>query len=112
MNLLGFDRDRPPLKAGEALELLRRSLGLGASEIPLTDQAQARVPDPAGRPAPARPAGQRRVGGAGTPVAPGSPSCCVLVTSRNRLGDLVARDGAHALPLDLASAKTRRRSTS
>ncbi|MGC9543345.1 AfsR/SARP family transcriptional regulator, partial [Streptomyces sp. UG1] len=35
------------------------------------------------------------------PLLPGSPSCCVVVTSRNRLGDLVARDGAHALPLGL-----------
>ncbi|MCX4589126.1 hypothetical protein OG819_04995 [Streptomyces sp. NBC_01549] len=35
------------------------------------------------------------------PLLPGSPSCCVVVTSRNRLGDLVVRDGAHTLPLDL-----------
>ncbi|MFC6846761.1 BTAD domain-containing putative transcriptional regulator [Streptomyces caelestis] len=101
VNLHGFDHDRPPLKAGEALELLLRSLGLGAPEIPLNAEAQARVYrtlladqrlllllDNAAS------AEQVR------PLLPGSASCCVVVTSRNRLGDLVARDGAHTLPLD------------
>ncbi|MGW3247057.1 AfsR/SARP family transcriptional regulator [Streptomyces sp. NPDC001070] len=102
VNLHGFDHDRPPLKAGEALELLLRSLGLQASEIPLNDEAQARVYRTllSGRRLlvlldNAASAEQVRA------LLPGSPSCCVLVTSRNRLGDLVARDGAHALPLDL-----------
>ncbi|MFC8240838.1 AfsR/SARP family transcriptional regulator [Streptomyces chartreusis] len=102
VNLHGFDHDRPPLSPGEALELLLRSLGLEASEIPLSDEAQARayrslladrrmlvLLDNAAS------ADQVR------PLLPGSPSCCVVVTSRNRLGDLVAHDGAHALALDL-----------
>ncbi|MFE0255398.1 BTAD domain-containing putative transcriptional regulator [Streptomyces sp. NPDC059010] len=102
VNLHGFDHDRPPLGPGEALELLLRSLGLPASEIPLNAEAQGRLYrtlladrrllvllDNAAS------AEQVR------PLLPGSPSCCVVVTSRNRLGDLVARDGAHALPLDL-----------
>ncbi|MFD3589340.1 BTAD domain-containing putative transcriptional regulator [Streptomyces sp. NPDC058683] len=102
VNLHGFDQDREPLKAGEALELLLRSLGLAASEIPSNDESQARVYRTllAGRRLlvlldNAASAEQVR------PLLPGSPSCCVVVTSRNRLGDLVARDGAHALPLDL-----------
>ncbi|MEW2404310.1 BTAD domain-containing putative transcriptional regulator [Streptomyces sp. NPDC046862] len=102
VNLHGFDHDRPPLKAGEALELLLRSLGLGAPEIPLNAEAQARVYRTllAGRRLlvlldNAATAEQVR------PLLPGSPSCRVVVTSRNRLGDLVARDGAHTLPLDL-----------
>ncbi|MFE7271173.1 BTAD domain-containing putative transcriptional regulator [Streptomyces sp. NPDC057623] len=102
VNLHGFDHDRPPLESGEALELLLRGLGLEASEIPSSDEAQARryrtllagrrllvLLDNAASAAQVR------------PLLPGSPSCCVVVTSRNRLGDLVARDGAHALPLDL-----------
>ncbi|MGP4044075.1 BTAD domain-containing putative transcriptional regulator [Streptomyces sp. 2A115] len=102
VNLHGFDHDRQPLEPGEALELLLRSLGLAASEIPANDEAQARVYrtlladrrlfvllDNAAS------AEQVR------PLLPGSTSCCVVVTSRNRLGDLVVRDGAHALPLDL-----------
>jgi DNA-binding SARP family transcriptional activator len=102
VNLHGFDHDRQPLTSTEALELLLRSLGLDASAIPPDGEAQARVYrtllggrrvlvllDNAASPEQVR------------PLLPGSPSCCVVVTSRNRLGDLVARDGAHALPLDL-----------
>lgn len=102
VNLHGFDHDRPPLKAGEALELLLRSMGLAASEIPADDETQARTYRTllAGRRLlvlldNAASAEQVR------PLLPGTPSCCVVVTSRNRLGDLVARDGAHPLPLDL-----------
>ncbi|MER5901248.1 BTAD domain-containing putative transcriptional regulator [Streptomyces mirabilis] len=102
VNLHGFDHDRQPLAPGEVLELLLRSLGLAASEIPASEEGQARVYrtlladrrllillDNAAS------AEQVR------PLLPGSPSCCVVVTSRNRLGDLVARDGAHSMPLDL-----------
>ncbi|MGW4540301.1 BTAD domain-containing putative transcriptional regulator [Streptomyces chartreusis] len=102
VNLHGFDHDRPPLAPGEALELLLRSLGLEVSEIPLTEEAQARAYRSllAGRRLlvlldNAASAEQVR------PLLPGSSPCCVVVTSRNRLGDLVARDGAHALALDL-----------
>ncbi|MEU6201245.1 BTAD domain-containing putative transcriptional regulator [Streptomyces sp. NPDC047061] len=102
VNLHGFDHDRQPLEPGEALELLLRSLGLAAAEIPPHHEAQSRVfrtlladrrmlvlLDNAAS------ADQVR------PLLPSGPACCVLVTSRNRLGDLVAHNGAHALPLDL-----------
>ena len=102
INLHGFDHDRQPLQPGEALELLLRSLGLTASEIPPHHEAQGRVfrtlladrrmlllLDNAAS------AEQVR------PLLPSGPTCCVLVTSRNRLGDLIAHDGAHALSLDL-----------
>ncbi|MGW8881219.1 AfsR/SARP family transcriptional regulator [Streptomyces mirabilis] len=102
VNLHGFDHDRQSLEPGEALELLLRSLGLAASEIPPHHEAQGRVFRTlvAGRRMlvlldNAASAEQVR------PLLPGSPTCCVVVTSRNRLGDLVARDGAHALPLDM-----------
>ncbi|GGQ08268.1 SARP family transcriptional regulator [Streptomyces griseomycini] len=102
VNLHGFDPDRRPLEPGEALELLLRGLGLAASEIPPHHEAQGRVFRTllSGRRMlvlldNAASADQVR------PLLPAGPTCCVLVTSRNRLGDLVARDGAHALPLDL-----------
>ncbi|MGW6137298.1 BTAD domain-containing putative transcriptional regulator [Streptomyces sp. NPDC055140] len=43
VNLHGFDHDRQPLEPGEALELLLRSLGLSASDIPPHHEAQGRV---------------------------------------------------------------------
>ncbi|MEU8565719.1 BTAD domain-containing putative transcriptional regulator [Streptomyces cyaneofuscatus] len=102
VNLQGFDQDRRPLEPGEALGLLLRSLGLAASEIPPHHEAQGRVFRTllAGRRLlllldNAASAEQVR------PLLPSSPTCCVIVTSRNRLGDLVAHDGAHAMPLDL-----------
>ncbi|MFF4120329.1 BTAD domain-containing putative transcriptional regulator [Streptomyces sp. NPDC001714] len=102
VNLHGFDHDRQPLEPREALELLLRSLGLAASEIPPHHEAQSRVYRTL--------LADRRVlvlldNAASAeqvrPLLPSSPTCCIVVTSRNRLGDLVAHDGAHALPLDL-----------
>lgn len=102
VNLHGFDHDRRPLEPREALELLLSGLGLRASEIPPDQESQARVLRTllSGRRVlvlldNAASADQVR------PLLPATPTCCVLVTSRNRLGDLVARDGAHALALDL-----------
>ncbi|MEU0036487.1 BTAD domain-containing putative transcriptional regulator [Streptomyces sp. NPDC006333] len=102
VNLHGFDHDRQPLEPGEALELLLRSLGLAASEIPPHHEAQGRVfrtllADRRMLVLLDNVASAEQV----RPLLPSSPTCCVLVTSRNRLGDLVAHDGAHALPLDL-----------
>ncbi|WP_329532303.1 NB-ARC domain-containing protein [Streptomyces sp. NBC_01450] len=98
----GLRSDRQPLEPGEVLEGLLRSLGLAAPEIPANHEAQGRLYRTllAGRRLlvlldNAASAEQVR------PLLPGSPSCCVVVTSRNRLGDLVIRDGAHTLPLDL-----------
>jgi DNA-binding SARP family transcriptional activator len=102
VNLHGFDHDRQPLEPGEALELLLRSLGLAASEIPPHHEAQGRVfrtllADRRMLVLLDNAASAEQV----RPLLPSGPTCCVLVTSRNRLGDLVAHDGAHALALDL-----------
>jgi DNA-binding SARP family transcriptional activator len=102
VNLHGFDHDRQPLQPGEALELLLRGLGLAASEIPPHHEAQGRVfrtllADRRMLVLLDNAASAEQV----RPLLPSGPTCCVLVTSRNRLGDLVAHDGAHALPLDL-----------
>jgi DNA-binding SARP family transcriptional activator/tetratricopeptide (TPR) repeat protein/DNA-binding XRE family transcriptional regulator len=101
VNLCGHDPGQP-VPAAEALAGFLRSLGVPGPDIPLdADQRAARyrsllsgkrmlvVLDNAGS------AGQVR------PLLPGTPACTVLVTSRDALPGLVARDGAARLDLDL-----------
>ncbi len=90
-----------PLSPEDALAAFLRALGMDGTTIPQ---------DPTERAARfrtvvnekkllilldnARSAGQVR------PLLPGSPGCLVVVTSRDSLGGLVAREGAHRVPLD------------
>jgi DNA-binding SARP family transcriptional activator/tetratricopeptide (TPR) repeat protein len=102
INLRGFAVDAPPVRAVEALAHLLRSLGEPAERIPadvqtaagryrslLADRRVLVVLDNAVN------ADQVR------PLLPGSPGCLVLVTSRDRLTGLLARDGAGSLILDV-----------
>jgi DNA-binding SARP family transcriptional activator/tetratricopeptide (TPR) repeat protein len=101
IDLRGFAAD-PPVRPVEALAHLLRSLGEPAEQIPvevqtaagryrslLTDRRMLVVLDNAAS------ADQVR------PLLPASPGCVVLITSRDRLTDLLARDGATALALDV-----------
>jgi tetratricopeptide (TPR) repeat protein len=101
VNLRGYDPGQP-LPAGDALAGLLRSLGVPGQDIPPEQEERAAryrsllagkqmlvVLDNAGS------ADQVR------PLLPGTPSCTVLVTSRDALAGLVARDGAARLDLDL-----------
>jgi DNA-binding SARP family transcriptional activator/Tfp pilus assembly protein PilF len=99
INLRGYAAG-PPLRPIDALAALLRSLGTPPAQIPV-DEAQAGAlyrTQLAGRRAlvvldNARAASQVR------PLLPGSPGCLVLVTSRDRLAGLVARDGARRITL-------------
>jgi tetratricopeptide (TPR) repeat protein/DNA-binding SARP family transcriptional activator len=104
VNLRGYDRGRP-VPAGEALAGFLRSLGVPGADIPAEEDERAAryrsllagrrmliVADNAGS------ADQVR------PLLPGSPSCAVLVTSRDALAGLVARDGAARVFLDVLPA--------
>lgn len=99
VDLCGANPAQAPLTAGEALELLLRSLGVGESRLPadlagraalyrsiLNDKRVLIVLDDAVN------AEQLR------PLIPRGASC-VLVTSRRRQNGLAARDGAHHVQL-------------
>ncbi len=101
VNLRGYDPDQP-VPAGDALARLLRVLGVPGQDIPPEEEERATryrsllvgkrvliVLDNAGSADHVR------------PLLPGSPACTVVVTSRDTLAGLVARDGATRLDLDL-----------
>ncbi len=101
VNLRGYDPGQP-LPAGDALAGFLRALGIPGQDIPPEDRERATRYRSllAGRRMlvlldNARDADQVR------PLLPGTPGCAALVTSRDALAGLVARDGARRLDLDL-----------
>ncbi len=101
VNLRGYDADRP-MPVAEALAGFLRALGMTGQDIPAEVEQRAAAYR-------SLVAGRRILvvlDNAGTveavrPLLPGSATCVALVTSRNSLAGLVARDGAHRLVLDL-----------
>ncbi|GAA2143440.1 BTAD domain-containing putative transcriptional regulator [Kitasatospora kazusensis] len=105
VNLRGFD-ETEPLRPEEALASLLRALGVAESAIPggLEDAVAQYRTALAGRRVlivleNARSAEQV------LPLLPAEPGCVALVTSRHRLCELVAQEGAVVLPLDALSAE-------
>jgi len=101
VNLRGYDPDRP-MPATDALAGFLRALGVPGQDIPAEeDERAARYRSQL--------AGKRVLvvlDNAGSveqvrPLLPGSPTCAVVVTSRDSLAGLVARHGASRLDLDL-----------
>jgi DNA-binding SARP family transcriptional activator/Flp pilus assembly protein TadD len=101
VNLRGYDPDRP-MPAADALAAFLQALGVPGQEIPPEeDERAARYRSLL--------AGRRALivlDNAGSveqvrPLLPGNPACAVVVTSRDSLAGLVARDGATRLELDL-----------
>jgi len=100
VNLRGFDPSRQPLTAAEALTQLLQ--GFGVTTQPGTVDAQAAlyrslVADKRALIMLDNAASADQV----RPLLPGSSNSLVLITSRNQLGGLVARDGARRLTLGL-----------
>jgi tetratricopeptide (TPR) repeat protein/DNA-binding XRE family transcriptional regulator len=101
VNLRGYDSG-PPRSASDALAWLLRALGTDAARIPADEDERAAVYRSAlvSRRVlllldNARDAAQVR------PLLPGTPGSAVLVTSRDALAGLIARDGAARVELDL-----------
>jgi len=101
VNLRGYDPDQP-LSAGDVLARFLRALGVAGAEIPpeVDERAAAYRSLLDGRRIlimldNAAAVEQVR------PLLPGTPSALVVVTSRDALVGLVARDGARRLDLDL-----------
>lgn len=104
INLHGFDPRTPPVPPDMALRGFLEALGVARDRVPTDPGAQAALyrslladrrmlillDD-------VRDAEQVR------PLLPGSPSCAVLVTSRNRLSALMAAHGARLLTVDVLS---------
>src|SRR5580658_9335448 len=99
VNLRGYDPGQP-MSAADALAGFLRSLGVAEQDIPAeAGERAARYRSLL--------AGRRMlimIDNAGDveqvrPLLPGSPSCVVVVTSRDALAGLVARDGARRLDL-------------
>jgi len=101
-DLRGYDAHRDPLPPGAALEQFLRALGVPGEQIPgglderaalfrsvLHGRQVLLVLDNARTPEQVR------------PLLPGSGSCLVLISSRDRLDDLVAREGARLYALDV-----------
>jgi DNA-binding SARP family transcriptional activator/tetratricopeptide (TPR) repeat protein len=104
VNLRGYDPGAP-VPPGDALAGFLRALGLAGEDIPAGEDERAAayrslldgrrmlvVLDNAASVEQAR------------PLLPGSPSCLVVVTSRDSLAGLVARHGARRLALDMLPA--------
>jgi tetratricopeptide (TPR) repeat protein len=102
VNLRGFDPDQPPLPPHDVLVRFLRALGTDPPQTPtdldelagvyrslLSGRRVLIVLDNAAT------AKQIR------PLLPGRAGCLALVTSRNRLSGVVARDGAQRLTLDV-----------
>jgi DNA-binding SARP family transcriptional activator/tetratricopeptide (TPR) repeat protein len=101
VNLRGYDPGRP-MSAADALAGFLRSLGVAEQDIPAeTAERAARYRSLL--------AGRRMlimIDNAGDaeqvrPLLPGTPSCVAVVTSRDALAGLVARDGARRMELGL-----------
>jgi hypothetical protein len=99
VDLHGFSR-RPALAAGRAVRLFLGALGVTADEVPADRRARLALYRSLVYPRRllvvldnARDAEHVR------PLIPGGPRCFTVVTSRNRLSGLVAREGAHRLVL-------------
>lgn len=104
VNMRGFDPDREPMPATEAVRGFLDAFGVPSDAIPISLDAQAALFRSK--------IAQRRVllvldnvnnAAQVRPLLPGGSGCFALITSRNSLAGLIAEHGARPLHLDLLS---------
>ncbi len=100
LNLRGYDADQP-MPAAEALARFLEKLGLSGGDIPITEDARAaryrtEIADRRMLVVLDNASSYEQVRG----LLPGTPSCFVVVTSRDSLAGLVALHGARRLDLN------------
>ncbi|MFG1948640.1 BTAD domain-containing putative transcriptional regulator [Nonomuraea sp. NPDC048826] len=99
-NLRGFDQDRAPSRPYDILRRFLSALGVEPGAVPEdVDEAAALFRSLLARRRMLLVLDNAHGADQVRPLLPGSADCAVLVTSRNRLRALVAREGARPLPL-------------
>lgn len=102
INLRGFHPTGQPMATAEAIRSFLSAFGIKESQLPSDMEAQAALYR-------SLVAGKRMLivldnafdADQIAPLLPGSPTCSVIVTSRDKLSGLVAAHGAHRLLLDV-----------
>jgi DNA-binding SARP family transcriptional activator/tetratricopeptide (TPR) repeat protein len=105
VNLRGFDPSGEPMSPHDAVRGFLDALGANPGAIPVELESQiglyrSLVADRRMLILIDNAADAAQV----TPLLPGSPSCTVVVTSRDRLTGLITAHGAHVLPIDVLPA--------
>ncbi|GAA3585331.1 BTAD domain-containing putative transcriptional regulator [Nonomuraea rosea] len=105
VDLRGYDLNAEPLNAGVVMDRFLRALGVGGDRIAHElDERAAQFRTTIAKRQLLIVLDNARVIEQVRPLLPGSGNCCVIVTSRDPLGDLTAREGATMVHLDVLSA--------
>lgn len=106
VNLRGYSPGRPLSTLGALAQFLR-ALGVPPDQLPLdVDEAAALYRSVLAERRVLVVLDDARGPGQVRPLLPGNPGCTVVITSRNRLGGLIAKDGAQRLTLDVLDPRT------